>query len=188
MAVAISEPHAAAWKVRAARRRAPVSATQPRCAAQSAVVVVGPLPAAAASRPRRGRRRGPYERAIQRAEKGLAAASAEGFREALLRVRQAVLQCERLVVVLDRPVLQGFRRRQSTEPLAPSDVEPAIQAVRAAVGSLAVTTPLKFSADYKRYTERVEALIEVGRKVLDRRVESSVKVAELDESKPFREP
>ena len=69
MAVAISEPHAAAWKVRAARRRAPVSATRPRCAAQSAVVVVGPLPAAAASRPRRVRRHGAYSppvRAVSR--------------------------------------------------------------------------------------------------------------------------
>ena len=65
---------------------------------------------------------------------------------------------------------------------------PALQAVRAAVGSLAITTPLKFSADYKRYTERVEALIEIGRAVLDRGVESSVNVAELDEWKPFREP
>ena len=127
-------------------------------------------------------------RAIQRAERGLAAASAEGFQELLRRVRQAVLQSERLVVVLDRLVLQGFRRRESTDSLAPSDVEPALQAVRAAVGSVATTTPLKFSADYKRYTERVEALIEVGRKVLDRGVESSVNVAELDEWKPFREP
>ena len=128
------------------------------------------------------------QRAIQRAERGLAAASAEGFREVLLRVRQAVLQCERLVVVLDRLVVQGVRRRPSTEPLAPSDVEPAIHAVRAAVGSLAATTPLKFSADYKRYTDRVDALIDVARAVLDRGVESSVNVAELDEWKPFREP
>ncbi len=128
------------------------------------------------------------QRAIQRAERGLAAATAEGFREVLLRVRHAVLLSERLVVVLDRLVLHGFRRRQSTEPLAPSDVEPAIQAVRVAVGSLAATTPLKFSADYKRYTERVEALIEVARVVVDRGVESSVNVAELDEWKLFREP
>ena len=99
-----------------------------------------------------------------------------------------VLQSQRLVVVLDRLVLQGFRRRQSTDPLAPSDVEPAVRAVRVALGSLAVTTPLKFSADYKRYTELVEALIEVGRAVLDRGVESSLRVAELDEWKPFREP
>ena len=76
MAVTISEPHAAAWKVRAARRRAPVSATQPSCAAQSAVVVVGPLPAAAASRPRRGRRRGAYSpplRAVSRSRSPRAA-------------------------------------------------------------------------------------------------------------------
>ena len=125
---------------------------------------------------------------LQRAERGLRAESAEGFRGVLLRVRQAVLQCERLVVVLDLLVLQGFRRRQPTDPLASSDVEPAIQAVRAAVGSLLVTTPLKFFADYKRYTERVEALIEVGRAVLDRGVESSARVAELDEWKLFREP
>lgn len=125
---------------------------------------------------------------IQRAERGLAAASAEGFAEVLLRVRQAVLQCERLVVVLDRFVLQGFRSRQSIEPLVPTDVEPAIQAVRAAVGSLAVTTPLKFFADHKRYTERVEPLIDVGRAVLNRGVESSVNVAALDEWRLFREP
>ena len=92
-------------------------------------------------------------------------------------------------MVLDRLVLQGFRCRSSTtDPLAPSDVEPAIQAVRAAVGSLAVTTPLNFSADYKGYTQRVDGLIEVGRAVLDRGVESSMKVAELDEWEPFREP
>jgi len=107
--------------------------------------------------------------------------SAEGFRELPQRVRQAVLQSQRLVVLLDRLVLQGFRRRQSSDPLVPSDVEPAIQAVRTAVRSLAGTTPLKFSADYKGYTERVEALIKVGRAVLDRGVESSVKIAELDE-------
>lgn len=128
-------------------------------------------------------------RAIQRAERGLAAASVEGFRDVLPRVRQAVLNCERLVIVLDRLVVQGLRRRRRvSDPLAVSDVEPAIQAVRVAVGSRAVTTPAKFSADYKRYTERVEALIKVGGAVLERGLEPPAKVAELDEWKPFREP
>ena len=137
---------------------------------------------------RLGNVRDELTRGIQRTERALAAASVEGFREVVPRVRQAVLECERLVMLLDRLVLQGFRRRRRTDPLAPSDVEPAIQAVRVAVGSLAVTTPAKFSVDYKGYTQRVEALIEVGRAVLDRGVESSVKLAELDEWEPFREP
>ena len=70
------------------------------------------------------------ERAIQRAERGLAAASAEGFREVLLRVRQAVRQSdllrvrqavrqsERLVVVLDRLVLQGLQGFRCCTPEA----------------------------------------------------------------------
>ena len=128
------------------------------------------------------------KRAIQRAERGLAAASTEGFRDVLQRVREAVLHSERLVVVLDHLVLQGFRPRRAGNPLAPSEVEAVIQPVRAAVGALAVTTPLKFSEDYRGYTERVDALIKVGRAVLDRGVESPAGVAELDEWKPFREP
>ena len=128
------------------------------------------------------------QRAVQRAERGIAASSAEGFREILERVRQAVLQSERLVVVLDRLVQQGFDRRQRAKPVAPSDVEPVVQAVRVAVGAFAMTTPTKFSTDYKRYTEAVEALIQVGRAVLERGVASPVKVAELDEWKPFRGP
>ena len=71
--------------------------------------------------------------------------------------------------------------------MAASDVGPTVQTVRAAVGALAATTPAKFSADYKRYTACVAALIDVGRDVLERGIESPVKVAELDEWKPFRE-
>ena len=51
------------------------------------------------------------ENAIQRAERGLAAAAAEGFREVVPRLREAVLQCERLVVVVD-PARQGLHGRQ----------------------------------------------------------------------------
>ena len=125
---------------------------------------------------------------MQRAERGLAAASAEGFHQILERVRLAVLQSERLVVVLDRLVQQGFHRRHRAKPVAPSDVEPVVQAVRLAVGAFAMTIPTKFSTDYKRYTEAVEALIKVGCVVLERGVASPVKVAELDEWKPFRAP
>ena len=123
---------------------------------------------------------------MQRAERGLAGASADGFRHLFPRVRQAVLDSERLVVVLDRLVVQGFRKRGGTDPLAPSHVEPAIQAVRSAVGALAMTTASRFSADYQRYAETVERLVAVGRSVLDRGVESPVRVAELDEWKDFR--
>ena len=45
-----------------------------------------------------------------------------------------------------------------------------------------------FSVNCKDYTERIETLIEVGRAVLDRGVESWKKVAEMDEWEPFREP
>ena len=53
------------------------------------------------------------KRGIQRAENGLSGAAGEGFREVLQRVRQAVLDSERLVAVLDRLVDQGLRRRGS---------------------------------------------------------------------------
>ena len=60
--------------------------------------------------------------------------------------------------------------------------------MRQAVGQLAQTTPSKFSNDYDRYNRRVRALIAVGRSVLDRGLEPSVKLEELDEWTPFREP
>ena len=126
-------------------------------------------------------------RAMQRAERGLAAVSAQGFREVSRRVRQAVLDSERLVVVLDRLVVQGFRRRGRKEPVTAAAVEPAIQAVRAAVGAFAVTTAPRFSADYQRYAQAVERLVEVARSVLDRGVESPVNAVELDEWKMFRD-
>ena len=84
-------------------------------------------------------------RPMQRAERGLAAVSAQGFRDVSRRGRQAVLDSERLVVVLDRLLVQGFRRRGRKEPVAPSAVDSAIEAVRAAVGAFAVTTASWFS-------------------------------------------
>ena len=133
--------------------------------------------------------RAELQRAIQRAERGLTAASAEGFREVPKRVREAILGSERLVVVLDQLVRQGFRRRQSAQPaqtLSSSEVAAAGQAVRAAVGCLAKTTPLRFSSDYKKYTEGVRALMAVAESVLEGGVEP-LRVPELDEWKPFRE-
>ena len=127
------------------------------------------------------------ERAIQRAERGLAGTSAEGFREVSRRMRQAVLDSERLVTVLGRLAHQGLRRRGSTELLSPAEVQDPIQAVRAAVGRLANTTPSKLSSDHDEYNRRVQALIKVGRAVLERGLEP-VTVGELDEWGPFREP
>ena len=86
----------------------------------------------------------------------------------------------------DRLVRQGLRHRESPGYLAPSEVQEPIQAVRQAVGQLAQTTPSKFSNDYDRYNRRVRALIAVGRSVLDRGLEPSVKLEELDEWTPFR--
>ena len=57
------------------------------------------------------------------------------------------------------------------------------------VGRLANTTPAKpakFRADFGEYTRRVEALVAVGKAVLDRGLEL-VKLEELDEWHPFRE-
>ena len=127
------------------------------------------------------------QRAIQRAERGVAAASAEGFREVLQRVRQAVLDSERLVLVLDQLIRQGLRRRQSSDRVSSSEVEAAIDAVRRAVGSLSRTTPLQLSAVYGQYTERVDVLLAVARSILDRGLDPPVNVRELDEWKPFRE-
>ena len=103
-------------------------------------------------------------------------------------MRQAVLDSERLVLVLDQVARQGLRRLHSSDRVSQLEVETAIQAVRAAVGSLSKTTPLQFSADYRLYTERVNALVAVARSVLDRGLDPPVKVRELDEWKPFREP
>ena len=64
------------------------------------------------------------------------AASAEGFRDVSKRVRQAVVDSERLLMVLDRLVRQGLRRRGSSGYLSPSEVQDPIQAVREAVGRL----------------------------------------------------
>ena len=128
------------------------------------------------------------QRAIQRAERGLAGASGEGFREVSKRVRQAVVDSERLVMVLDRLARQGLRPRGSSDHLAPSDVQEPIQAVREAVGRLANTTPSKFSSDYDQYNQRVRKLMVVGRSVLERGLEASEKLEELDEWTPFREP
>ena len=128
------------------------------------------------------------QRAIQAAERGLASASAEGFREVLKHARDAVLGSQRLVLVLDHLVRQGLRRQQSPELLSASEVQVPIQALRVAVGVLAATTPLKFSADYKQYTERVQALIDIARSVLDRGLEPVAPLSELDEWKLFREP
>ena len=128
------------------------------------------------------------QRAIQRAEKGLSGAAGEGFREVLTRVRQAVLDSERLVAVLDRLVGQGLRRRSSDNFIQPSEVQDAIGAVRAAVGALASTTPAKFSGDYDQYNQRARALIAIAQAVLDPGLDSPVKRQELDEWEPFREP
>ena len=128
------------------------------------------------------------QRGIQRAEKGLSGAAGEGFREVLQRVRQAVLDSERLVAVLDRLVEQGLRRRGSDNFVQPSEVQDAIGAVRAAVGVLASTTPAKFSRDYDQYNQSLRALIATGQAVLDRGLDSPVKRQELDEWEPFREP
>ena len=144
----------------------------------------------ARKRPSAGRLQNPrdeLQRAIQRTARGLAGASGEGFREVLMRVRQAVVDSERLVVVLDRLARQGLRPRGSSPPLPPSDVQEPIRAVRATVGRLANTTPSKFSSDFDQYTQSVGALIAVGQCVLDRGVEPSVKLEELDEWTPFRE-
>ena len=127
------------------------------------------------------------KRAVQRAERALAAASGEGFREVFPRVRRAVVDSEPLVRVLGRLVRQGRRRVRSTDLLPPDQLQDAVQPVRVAVGRLANTTPAKFSADFGEYTRRVDALIVVGKAVLDRGVEP-VEPEELDEWKPFREP
>ena len=127
------------------------------------------------------------ERAIKRAERGLAGASGEGFREVSERIRRAVLDSQRLVMVLDSLARQGLRRRGSTDPLSPSEVQEPIQAVRAAVGRIASATPSKLSGDYDEYNRRVEALIAVGRSVLERGL-APVALEELDEWGPFQEP
>ena len=127
------------------------------------------------------------KRGIQRAEKGLSGAAGEGFREVLQRVRQAVLDSERLVAVLDR-LVDGLRRRGSDSFVQPSEVQDAIGAVRAAVGALASTTPAKFSGDYSQYNQCLRALIATGQAVLDRGLDSPVKRQEFDEWEPFREP
>ena len=144
----------------------------------------------ASENPPAGRLQNPrdeLERAIQRAERGLAGTSAEGFREVCSRIRQAVLDSERLVMVLGRLVRQGLRRRGSTDLLSPSELRDPIQAIRAAVGRLANTTPSKLSSDYDEYNQRVRALIAVGRSVLERGL-APVMLEELDEWGPFREP
>ena len=56
------------------------------------------------------------------------------------------------------------------------------------MGRLAKTTPAKFSEDYEQYNQRVRALIQVGRSVLDRGLDPPEGIEELDEWKPFREP
>ncbi len=127
------------------------------------------------------------QRAIARAEKGLSGASAEGFRELLKRVRQAVLESERLVGILDRLVRQGLRRSGSATLVPHSEVQDALREIRAAVGSLAATTPAKFSADYERYNQAAKALIHVGRAAHERGLEPAAKLGELDEWEPFRQ-
>ena len=133
------------------------------------------------------RPRDDLQSAIQRAERGLAAASTEGFRDVLRHVRDAVLGSQRLVFILERLLRQGLRRQQSPQLLPAADVQAAIQALRAAVGVLAVTTPVRFSTDYNRYAERLQELIAVGRAVLDRGLEPVAPPPELDEWMPFRE-
>ena len=128
------------------------------------------------------------QRAIQRAQRGLAGASGEGFREVSKRVRQAVVDSEHLVMVLDRLARQGLRPRGSSDHLSPFEVQEPIQAVCEAVGQLAKTTPAKFSSDYDQYNQRVRALMAVGRSVLERGVGPSVKLEELAEWTPFSEP
>ena len=83
---------------------------------------------------------------------------------------------------------KAFGVSSRPELLSASEVQAPIQVLRVAVGVLAATTPLKFSADYKQYTERVQALIDVARSVLDRGLEPVAPLSELDEWKPFREP
>ena len=92
-----------------------------------------------------------------------------------------------MITVLGRLARQVLRRPGSTEPLSPEEVQDPIQAVRAAVGRLAHTTPSKLSSDHDGYSRRVQALIRVGRAVLERGLEP-VTVAELDEWRPLREP
>ena len=143
-----------------------------------------------AKNPAAGRLQNPrdeLERAIKRAERGLAGASAEGFREVSERIRRAVVDSQRLVMVLDSLARQCLRRRGSTDLLSPSEVQEPIQAVRAAVGRLASTTPSKLSSDYDEYNRRAEALIAAGRSVLGRGL-APVALEELDEWGPFREP
>ena len=101
--------------------------------------------------------------------------------------RHAVVDSQRLVMVLDSLARQGLRRRGATDLLSPSEVQEPIQAVRAAVGRLASTTPSKLSSDYDEYNRRVEALIAAGRSVLGRGL-APVALEELDEWGPFREP
>ena len=125
---------------------------------------------------------------VQRAERGLAEASTAGFRELCPSVRNAVIESERLVVVLDRLVRQGLRRPGSGDPVAAADVKDAVKAVRQAVGRLAETTPAKFSDDYTQYNQRVRTLITVARSVLDRGLQAPPGPGELDEWQPFREP
>ena len=79
------------------------------------------------------------------------------------------------------------RLQNPRDELSPSEVQEPIQAVRAAVGRLASTTPSKLSADYDEYNRRVEALIAAGRSVLGRGL-APVALEELDEWGPFREP
>ena len=97
------------------------------------------------------------------------------------------MDSERLVYVLGRLARQGLRRRGSTDLLPPSEVEDSIQAVRAAVGCLANTTPSKLSSDYDEYNRRVRALIAVGCSVRDRGL-APVLLEEQNEWGPFREP
>ena len=118
---------------------------------------------------------------------GIAAASAEGFCEVLQRARHAVLESERLVRVRDQVARQGLRRLRSSDRVSQPEVQTAIQALRAAVGSISRTTPLKFSADDRQYTDQVNALVAVARSVLDRGLDPPDD-RELDEWKLFREP
>ena len=55
-----------------------------------------------------------------------------------------------LVMVLDRLARQDLRRRGSSSFVPSSDIDERIQAVRAAVGQLANTTPSKFSSGYQK--------------------------------------
>ena len=118
----------------------------------------------------------------------MSGASTEGFREIFPGVRHAVAASERLVLVLDRLTRQGLRRVGSSSFVSISEVQEPIQEVREIVGRLAKTTPAKFSDDYEQYNQRVRALIQVGRSVLDRGLDPPEGIEELDEWKPFREP